>query len=88
VPAPATIVVKLPPEAKLTVNNAVTHLTSSTRTFVSPPLQPGKEAYYSLKASLVRDGKTVTATKRVAVRAGEERQVRLTFPSSAGGAQE
>jgi uncharacterized protein (TIGR03000 family) len=87
-PAPATVVIRLPAEARLTINNAATHQTSSTRTFVSPPLQPGKEVHYTLKAELVRDGKAITATKRVALRAGEERQVSLAFPSAAGATPE
>ncbi len=80
-PARATLVVHLPAEARVTVNDAVTRLTSDTRTFVSPPLPRGQDYHYTLKAELTRNGRTLTTTRRVTVRAGEEKQVTLTFPS-------
>jgi uncharacterized protein (TIGR03000 family) len=79
-PAPATIVVNLPAEAKLTIDDAATTSTSSTRVFASPALEPGRDYFYTLKAEVVRDGKTVTATKRITVHAGEETQVSLEVP--------
>jgi uncharacterized protein (TIGR03000 family) len=81
-PAPAVIFVSLPAGAKLTIDDAVTQSTSSVRAFASPALEQGKDFYYTLKAEIVRDGKTVTASKRVAVRAGEETRVSLEFPVS------
>jgi uncharacterized protein (TIGR03000 family) len=86
-PARATLVVHLPAEARVTINDAVTRLTSDTRTFVSPPLKRGEEYHYTLKAELTRDGRTLTSSKRVSVRAGEEKQVTLTFPPAAGVVQ-
>jgi uncharacterized protein (TIGR03000 family) len=83
-PARATLVVRLPAEARLTINDAVTQQASGTRTFVSPPLRRGEDYHYTLKAELMRGERTLTATRRVAVRAGEEKQVTLTFPSVAG----
>jgi uncharacterized protein (TIGR03000 family) len=80
--APATIVVSLPAEAKLTIDDAATQSTSATRVFASPALETGKEYYYTLKAEVVRDGKTVPVTKRIAVRAGEETRVTLDFPAA------
>jgi uncharacterized protein (TIGR03000 family) len=82
VPAPATIVVTLPAEAKLSIDDAATQATSATRVFASPALERGKDFYYTLKAEVVRDGKTVTASKRVAVHAGEETKVSLEFPAA------
>jgi uncharacterized protein (TIGR03000 family) len=81
-PAAAKVVVHLPAGAKLTVNKKACQATSATRTFVSPPLEPGKDYYYTLKAELVRDGQTLTSTQRIAVRAGEEKQVLLEFPTA------
>jgi uncharacterized protein (TIGR03000 family) len=81
-PAPATIVVQLPADAKLSVNGTVTRSTSTRRTFESPPLEPGKEFHYTLKAELQRDGQTLVASKRVAVRAGEEQEVLLEFTTA------
>src|SRR5205823_11966785 len=59
-PAPATIVVTLPTEAKLTVDGNPTTSTSDRRVFVSPALDRGMEYFYTLKAEVVRDGKTET----------------------------
>jgi len=79
-PAPATILVSLPAEAKLTVDGAATQSTSSTREFASPALEPGRDYYYTLKADIVRDGKPASTSRRVAVRAGQQTRVRLEFP--------
>ena len=81
-PAPAIILVSLPAEAKLMVDDHTTTSTSAQRRFASPPLQPGKDFHYTLKAEMVRDGQTVVATKEVTVRAGET--TRATFTTSAG----
>jgi uncharacterized protein (TIGR03000 family) len=83
-PARATLVVRLPAEARLTINDAATQQASGTRTFMSPPLRRGEDYHYTLKAELMRGERTLTATRRVAVRAGEEKEVTLTFPSVAG----
>jgi uncharacterized protein (TIGR03000 family) len=80
IPAPATIVVSLPADARLTVDDVVTKSTSATRTFSSPALETGRDFHYTLKAEVVRDGKTYTAIRRVAVRAGEETKVALDIP--------
>jgi uncharacterized protein (TIGR03000 family) len=80
VPAPATIVVNLPAEAKLSVDDHVTTSTSATRVFTSPNLTPGQDFSYTLTGEIVRDGKPVVATKRISVRAGEETRVSLEFP--------
>jgi uncharacterized protein (TIGR03000 family) len=73
--APATMMVHLPPDAKLSVDDSSTKQTGSVRTFVTPALQPGKEFTYHMKATMMRDGKEVTETKDVKVRAGQETHV-------------
>jgi uncharacterized protein (TIGR03000 family) len=78
--APATITVSLPAEAKLFVDDTLTSSTSGVRTFESPALAIGAEYNYTLKAEIVREGKTVTATKQVAVRAGQLTSVAIDFP--------
>lgn len=69
--APAKVLVSLPADAKLLIDGHATVSTSSERTFVSPALEVGKEYQYTLTAELVRDGKNVTETKTITVRAGE-----------------
>jgi uncharacterized protein (TIGR03000 family) len=75
VPAPATIIVTLPAEAKLLIDDAATTSTTARRVFVSPTLEPGKEYFYNLKVEFVRDGKTLNAAKKVSVTAGNETTV-------------
>jgi uncharacterized protein (TIGR03000 family) len=75
--APATIHVSLPADSTLKVDEVPTRSNSATRVLVTPALAPGEDYYYTLKAEAVRDGKTVTATKRVRVRPGEETRVTL-----------
>jgi uncharacterized protein (TIGR03000 family) len=77
--APATIVVSLPVDAKLTIDDMPTKSTAATRVFSSPALEPGKEYFYTLKAELTQDGQKVSTTKRVSVRAGQESRVTLAF---------
>jgi uncharacterized protein (TIGR03000 family) len=70
--AKAQVTVKLPAEAKLTVQGKPCPLTSSERVLASPPLEPGKTYYYILKAELTRDGQKREETQRVAVSAGKQ----------------
>jgi uncharacterized protein (TIGR03000 family) len=71
VPAPATIIVSLPADATLTIDDAATTSTASPRVFTSPVLPAGRDFHYTLKAQIVRDGKTVEVSKEVTVRAGQ-----------------
>lgn len=76
-PKTATVVVDLPPDSDLYVDGAKANVTSARRTIVTPPLQPGMEYAYTLKAEAVRDGKPVSQTKQVTIRAGAVTQVRF-----------
>jgi uncharacterized protein (TIGR03000 family) len=71
-PAPAHVVVKLPAEARLFVDDKPCPLTSATRAFDTPDLQPGQAYYYTLRAEVTRDGRLVSESKRATFRAGEE----------------
>ena len=77
--APATIVVNLPLNAKLFVDDQPTTSQSGRRTFVSPPIPAGQKFQYTLKAEMERDGKPVTETKQVSVEAGKQTQVTFDF---------
>lgn len=78
--APATIVVSLPADAKLTIDDAATVSTSERRIFVSPNLPTGQEFHYTLKAEVQVDGKAQQVTKVVTVRAGEQTEIQLAAP--------
>jgi uncharacterized protein (TIGR03000 family) len=74
--------VTLPADAELTIEGVPTVSTSESRIFESPSLTPGKTFYYVLKATVIRGGKTETATKKVPVRAGEETRVKIEIPET------
>jgi uncharacterized protein (TIGR03000 family) len=76
-PAPATLIVSLPADAKLVIDETATTSTSAERTFVSPTLNPGVDYSYTLKAEVIREGKKVQAEDKVTVRAGEKTRVTL-----------
>ncbi len=79
--SPATIVVSLPADAKLLIDDQPTASTSALRTFVTPDLRAGQDFRYTLKAELTRDGRTLTTSKPITVRAGEETRVTVDFPN-------
>jgi len=81
-PTPATIVVSLPANAVLTFDGVPTQTSSTRRVFQSPPLQPGENYYYTLTAEIQRDGRPVSVSRRVNVRAGQTAQVSLSFPTA------
>jgi uncharacterized protein (TIGR03000 family) len=78
---PATIVVHLPADARLTIDGNPTKATGSTRTFQTPPLEPGKTFHYELTAHEERDGKQERVNRKVEVQAGREANVTLNFPA-------
>src|SRR6516162_5213287 len=73
----ATLRVTLPADAKLTIEGQATRSTSAQRLFVTPPLEAGKRYSYTLSATFVRTGKTITVEQEVLVRAGRETVVSL-----------
>jgi uncharacterized protein (TIGR03000 family) len=80
--APATIVVRLPADARLTIDGKATQSTGDTRTFQTPPLEPGRIFSYQLEAVAERNGQKERVTQRVEVQAGRPSEVTLNFPAS------
>lgn len=78
---PATLVVSLPQDAKLTIDGTPTSLTSAQRVFETPALERGKDFHYTLKAEVTREGKVDVVSRRVTVRAGETTAVQLDVPA-------
>jgi uncharacterized protein (TIGR03000 family) len=76
-PNRARVIVELPPDAKLFIDDQPTTATSGTRTFNTPELEKGQTYYYVLRAEVVRAGKPISETRRLIIRPGEE--VRATF---------
>jgi uncharacterized protein (TIGR03000 family) len=66
------VVVKLPADAKLYVDGVLVPQTTPTRSFDTPPLNPSLTYGYTLKAEVVRNGKTLAESKKVKLLAGKE----------------
>ena len=82
-PAPATIEVTLPADARLTVDGEETRSASGHRRFITPPLQPGRSFRYTFTARFVRADQTITVERSVVVQAGRETFVSLDLPAEA-----
>ncbi|MBY0455953.1 MAG: TIGR03000 domain-containing protein, partial [Gemmataceae bacterium] len=68
--ARATVVVKLPTDARLFADGRQLNLTGAERRFVTPELPANQEFVYRFRIEYERDGETVSVTKRVPVQAG------------------
>jgi uncharacterized protein (TIGR03000 family) len=80
VKARAKLVVQLPTDATLSINNKQVSTKEGKRVFKTRPLRRGKKYYYTVVASREGDdGQPVTVKKRVRVRAGKTTRVSLTF---------
>ena len=77
--APATIIINLPAEARVTVDGQATTSTAGRRVFLSPPLAQGSEYFYTINAEIMRNGQPVALTRRVPVTAGRETRITLDF---------
>jgi uncharacterized protein (TIGR03000 family) len=80
--APATVLVNLPADAKLTIDGSRTGLTSSVRRFVSPAINAGTTYVYTFTATIERDGLKKVETRKVEIRAGKQTRVLFYFPTT------
>lgn len=74
----AKLLVELPADAKLFIDDQPMKTPAARRTFNTPALQPGQTYYYIVRAEVVIDGKTHTETKQVLVRAGQTAEAKFT----------
>jgi uncharacterized protein (TIGR03000 family) len=66
----ARLIVELPADAKLFIDDKPTTSTASVRTFLTPDLERGKSYMYTVRAEVMLDGQPVSETKTVGVTAG------------------
>ena len=66
----AVLVAHLPEHALFWVEEVRTRSTGRTRYFNSPPLRPGREYSYTVRAAWIEDGRWVSQPQRIAVQAG------------------
>lgn len=80
----AEVVVRAPANVELTVEDQELPRTANEQAFRTPQLQPGYQYNYTFKARVVREGKTVSYTKQVKVRAGESATADFTKLATQG----
>jgi uncharacterized protein (TIGR03000 family) len=79
-PAPVEVEVRVPADAEIWFDGARTRQTGKVRQFVSPPVTPGHDYTYEVRARWKEGGKEVTQTRRITVHAGE--LVSIAFPAN------
>lgn len=84
----ATVIVKVPADARVWFDDHRTRQSGPERTFATPPLRPGREYHYEIKAERMAGGRLLADVKRVGVRAGQTTRVDfgdLSMAASATG---
>jgi uncharacterized protein (TIGR03000 family) len=76
----ARLILEVPAGANLFVDDVAMAGRDTTRQFATPPLEPGQTYYYTVRVDATRDGRPVSETRRVLVRANEI--VRETFTAT------
>lgn len=74
----AQIEIRVPAAARVWFDGAETKQTGPQRRFASPPLEPGYDYTYRVKATWTEAGNPVTQERKVVVQAGGQYQVDLT----------
>jgi uncharacterized protein (TIGR03000 family) len=67
----ARLVVELPSDARLTIDDHPIPVTEGRRSFNTPALEKGQTYYYDVKVEVMRNGKPVTDKRKVLIRAGD-----------------
>lgn len=86
-PAPAanaaSVIIKAPTDATVRVDGQEIRRSAAEETFSTPSLEADRAYEYVFKAQAVRDGKTVTLTRRVTVQAGQQSEADFSELGSA-----
>jgi uncharacterized protein (TIGR03000 family) len=80
----AHIEIRVPADAEVWFGSGKTTQTGTRREFVSPPLEPGKDFTYDIRARWVENGKEVVRTRTLDVSAGAWKGVDFTKPPAEG----
>jgi uncharacterized protein (TIGR03000 family) len=67
----ARLIIEVPSDSKLYIDGKQTTSGADVRHFKTPALESGQTYFYDVKVELEKDGKILTANKRVYVRAGD-----------------
>ena len=74
----ANVTVIVPADAEITIDGAPTSLTGTERAFVTPPLSPGYNYSYTMRARWTANGVPVEQTRKVTFSAGANVRVDFT----------
>lgn len=66
----ARVTIEVPTDAKVYVEDQATKTDGATRLFTTPSLQSGQDYVYTIRVEVIRDGRTLSETKKLTVRAG------------------
>jgi uncharacterized protein (TIGR03000 family) len=69
------VTVRLPGDARLSINGVASKLTSDKRSFTVPNLEAGRKYAYTFQAEVVRDGKPRSESRRVVFEGGKPVEV-------------
>ena len=67
----AQLIIEKPADAKIFVDNLAVKSEGTTQTFGTPALDPSQSYYYMVRVEMTRDGKPVSESRKVIVRAGQ-----------------
>jgi uncharacterized protein (TIGR03000 family) len=68
----ARIVVEVPADAKLYIDDQLMKATDAKRVFNTPALEKGQKYYYEIKVEVAREGVTHTQTRKIILEPGKE----------------
>jgi len=81
----ATLTINVPADAELWFDETKTTSTGPVRLFNTPPLTPGRNYSYEIRAHWTEGGHDVTQTQTVGVTAGANLSVNFPLPAGASG---
>lgn len=71
VPARAKLLIDVPANAKLFIDDTFVKAPAGVQTFDTPALEPGKDYYYVVRIEILHDDQPLAETRRIIVRAGQ-----------------
>jgi uncharacterized protein (TIGR03000 family) len=77
----ASIDLRVPAEAEVWFENQKTRQSGPIRHFTSPPLPQGQRFVYDLRARWTENGRVITRTRRLPIRAGDHLRIDLRPPT-------
>jgi uncharacterized protein (TIGR03000 family) len=77
----AHLLVTVPPNSQLWFNGIPTQQGGTQRAFITPPLTPGRDYSYDIKARWIANGRAVEEQRTIHVTAGQRSSIDLTQPA-------